>query len=187
VRTSIARKFLLIAMAPILACALPLSTIHGVVNRQEEIWIKVGSNEAGLWAMDVATLQTRDLYRWVWLRSYHHQYGEPDRLHDATWRYVFIDCHDQRARFEQFKRMIHDGRLFEGLEGNEAGINELKPYPPQSIIGSVVSAVRTACGTPFRPKRSRVPSTTGIRPKPTLLARPWSRGTSLSSNGSLAP
>jgi hypothetical protein len=35
--------------------------------------------------------------------------------------------------------MIHDGRLFEGLEGNEAGINELKPYPPQSIIGSVVS------------------------------------------------
>jgi hypothetical protein len=139
VRTSIARKFLLIAMAPILACALPLSTIHGVVNRQEEIWIKVGSNEAGLWAMDVATLQTRDLYRWVWLRSYHHQYGEPDRLHDATWRYVFIDCHDQRARFEQFKRMIHDGRLFEGLEGNEAGINELKPYPPQSIIGSVVS------------------------------------------------
>src|SRR5438132_10569219 len=131
----------LLAAGTAIACGAPLSAMRGATGQDEEVWVRLGTNAAGLWAMDTASIQTRDLYRWVWLRSYHTAYDRADRLTDATWRYVFIDCHDQRARFEQMKHMDWHGQLVGAPEGNMGGINELKPYPPNSIIGSVVNTL----------------------------------------------
>src|SRR5438105_5163148 len=133
----------LLAAGTAIACGTPLSAMRGATGQDEEVWVRLGTNAAGLWAMDTASIQTRDLYRWVWLRSYHTAYDRADRLYDATWRYVFIDCHDQRARFEQVKHMDSSGRLVSAPEGTMGGINELKPYPPNSIVGN---AVNTLCG-----------------------------------------
>jgi hypothetical protein len=142
IRATIARcAAILLATGTAIACTTPLSAMRGVIDHDEEVWIQLDANDAGLWAMDVASIQTRGLYRWVWLRSYHTQSGRADLLNDATWRYVFIDCHDQRARFEQSKHMDLDGQLVSMSEGNMAGINELKPYPPNSVIGNVVTTL----------------------------------------------
>jgi len=145
-RSVLTPSALLVAVGTAIACTTPLSAMRGVTGQDEEVWIQLGTNDAGLWAMDTASIQTRDPYRWVWLRSYQTEDDRADRLNEATWRYVFIDCHDQRARFEQIKHMDWKGQLLGASEGNMGGINELKPYPPNSIIGNIVSTLCDADG-----------------------------------------
>ena len=59
VSKSVKSAVMLVIASATVSCAVPLSAMRGVVDRNEEIWIEIGHNDAGLWAMDVSSMALR--------------------------------------------------------------------------------------------------------------------------------
>ncbi len=129
------RNAYLLALLVVAGCGMPKSWLRGVASHGgEEIWVISDQWESDE-AVDLASLQSRDSFRWIWTRRARVE-GNTVRG-DPSWAMLFADCREQLGRIEQTIVLQADGRPLRSFY--EKG--ELKPYPPRSFPGALIAAM----------------------------------------------